>query len=136
VASVSASRPRGNAGDPRASDVTGQLSCCILCGALGAIGGSCLAGAGVGTRRGHRVIRGRRDPRRGGSGGYGRWLVLPRSALALPVAFVSAANIDPCTCGAGTSSSVPTSAAQLRDSYRSATGRYVVDLRDANFSAW
>jgi hypothetical protein len=62
--------------------------------------------------------------------GYGRWLILPALALALPVAFVSAANID-LHGGAGDKQYVPNSPFEVKDSYRVGAGRLVVDLRDA-----
>jgi hypothetical protein len=125
---VSGERPRGNAGD-LARSVARGMGVLILCGAL-AIGGAWLAGAGGGTAAAIAVIAAGAILAGAALEGYGRWLVLPALALALPVAFVSAANID-LHGGAGDKQYVPTSAAQVRDSYRVGTGRLVVDLRNA-----
>jgi phage shock protein PspC (stress-responsive transcriptional regulator) len=125
---VSGERPRGNAGD-LARSVARGIGVLILCGAL-AIGGAWLAGAGGGTAAAIAVVAAGAILAGAALEGYGRWLVLPALALALPVAFVSAANID-LHGGAGDKQYVPTSAAQVRDSYRVGTGRLVVDLRDA-----
>jgi hypothetical protein len=59
-----------------------------------------------------------------------RWLILPALSLALPVAFVTAADID-LHGGAGDKQYTPFSAAQVRDTYRLGAGRLVVDLREA-----
>jgi hypothetical protein len=59
-----------------------------------------------------------------------RWLILPALALALPVALVSAADID-LKGGVGEREYRPASAADLREHYRLGMGRLVVDLRNA-----
>jgi phage shock protein PspC (stress-responsive transcriptional regulator) len=59
-----------------------------------------------------------------------RWLILPALALAVPVAFVSAAGIE-LRGGYGEREYRPRSAAELRDGYRLGAGRLVVDLRTA-----
>jgi phage shock protein PspC (stress-responsive transcriptional regulator) len=125
---VSGERPRGNARDVARSLARG-LGVLILCGAL-ALGGAWLAGAGGGTAAAIAVIAAGAILAGAALEGYGRWLVLPALSLALPVAFVSAANID-LHGGAGDEQYVPTSAAQVRDSYRVGAGRLIVDLRDA-----
>jgi phage shock protein PspC (stress-responsive transcriptional regulator) len=124
---VSGERPRGD-GD-LARSVARGIGVLILCGAL-AIGGAWLAGAGGGTAAAIAVIAAGAILAGAALEGYGRWLVLPALALALPVAFVSAANID-LHGGAGDEQYVPTSAAQVRESYRVGAGRLIVDLRDA-----
>lgn len=125
---VSGERPQGDARNIARSIARG-LGILIICGAL-AIGGAWLAGAGGGTVAAITVIAAGAILAGAALEGYGRWLVLPALALALPVAVVSAANID-LHGGAGDKEYVPTSAVQVRDSYRLGAGRLVVDLRDA-----
>ncbi len=57
-----------------------------------------------------------------------RWLILPALALALPVAFVAAADVD-FDGGIGEREYHPTSAAQIRDRYELGIGSLVLDLR-------
>jgi phage shock protein PspC (stress-responsive transcriptional regulator) len=125
---VSGERPNTNARNVTRSIGRG-LGMLILCGAL-AIGGAWLAGAGGGTAAAITVIVAGAALAGAALEGHGRWLILPALALALPVAVVSAANID-LHGGAGDKQYVPTSAAQVRDTYRLGAGRLVVDLRDA-----
>jgi len=101
----------------------------ILCVAL-AIGGALLAGAGGGTAAAIAVIVAGGALAGAALEGYGRLLVLPALSLALPVAFVSAANID-LHGGAGDKEYTPTSAAQVQNTYRLGAGRLIVDLRQA-----
>lgn len=61
--------------------------------------------------------------------GGARWLVLPALAIALPLAFVSAAGID-LDGGIGDKRVHPASVAELRDGYRLGAGQLIVDLRD------
>ncbi|MDP2713008.1 MAG: LiaF-related protein, partial [Solirubrobacteraceae bacterium] len=58
-----------------------------------------------------------------------RWLVLPALAIALPLAFVSAAGIE-LEGGIGERRERPGTVAELRDGYRLGVGALVVDLRD------
>jgi phage shock protein PspC (stress-responsive transcriptional regulator) len=126
---VSGERPQGDAGHVARSIGRG-LGVLILCLAL-AFGGAWLAGAGGGTVAAIVVIAAGAVLAGAALEGYGRWLVLPALSLALPVAFVSAANID-LHGGAGDKEYTPTAASQVRDTYRLGAGRLVVDLRDAN----
>lgn len=66
--------------------------------------------------------------------GRARRLILPALALAVPVAFVSAAGID-LRGGVGSHGYRPTSAGGLRDRYKLGAGRLVVDLRGARLPA-
>jgi phage shock protein PspC (stress-responsive transcriptional regulator) len=66
--------------------------------------------------------------------GGARWLVLPALAVALPLAFVSAANID-LKGGFGQRTERPTTLAEVHDSYRIGAGELVVDLRDVKLPA-
>jgi phage shock protein PspC (stress-responsive transcriptional regulator) len=125
---VSGERPHGDARNIARSIGRG-LGVLILCVAL-AFGGAWLAGAGGGTVAAIVVIVAGAVLAGAAFEGYGRWLVLPALSLALPVAFVSAANID-LHGGAGDKEYTPTAASQVRDSYHLGAGRLVVDLRDA-----
>jgi phage shock protein PspC (stress-responsive transcriptional regulator) len=66
--------------------------------------------------------------------GGARWLVLPALAIALPLAFVSAADID-LKGGFGERTERPATVAELHDSYRIGAGELVVDLRDVTLPA-
>ena len=66
--------------------------------------------------------------------GGARWLVLPALAIALPLAFVSAAGID-LDGGFGERNERPTSVAEIHDSYRIGAGALVVDLRNVKLPA-
>jgi phage shock protein PspC (stress-responsive transcriptional regulator) len=61
--------------------------------------------------------------------GGARWLVLPALAIALPLAFVSAADID-LDGGFGERRIQPATVAELEQGYRLGAGELVVDLRD------
>ncbi len=61
--------------------------------------------------------------------GGARWLVLPALAIALPLAFVSAADID-LDGGFGDRHERPTSLSELHDGYKLGAGELIVDLRD------
>jgi phage shock protein PspC (stress-responsive transcriptional regulator) len=128
---VSGDRPQAGARDVARSIGRG-IGVLIICFAL-ALGGAWLAGAGGGTAAAITVIAAGAILVGAALEGYGRWLILPVLSLALPVAFVSAANID-LHGGAGDKQYAPTSAAQVRDSYRLGAGRLVVDLRDAQLT--
>jgi len=66
--------------------------------------------------------------------GGARWLVLPALAIALPLAFVSAAGID-LDGGFGERTERPATLAEVHDSYRIGAGEIVVDLRDVKLPA-
>ena len=61
--------------------------------------------------------------------GGARWLVLPALAIALPLAFVSAAGID-LNGGFGERREDPATLAEVHDAYRLGAGELVIDLRD------
>ncbi len=61
--------------------------------------------------------------------GGARWLVLPALAIALPLAFVSAAGID-LEGGFGERHERPNSLSELREGYKLGAGELIVDLRD------
>ena len=66
--------------------------------------------------------------------GGARWLVLPALAIAMPLAFVSAAGID-LDGGFGQRTERPAAVAELRDGYRLGMGELVLDLRDVELPA-
>jgi phage shock protein PspC (stress-responsive transcriptional regulator) len=66
--------------------------------------------------------------------GGARWLVLPAMAIALPLAFVSAADID-LDGGFGQRTERPATLAEVHGSYRIGAGELVVDLRDVKLPA-
>jgi len=66
--------------------------------------------------------------------GGARWLVLPALAIALPLAFVSAAGID-LNGGFGERDVRPATMAELEDGYRLGAGELVVDLRELDLPA-
>ncbi len=61
--------------------------------------------------------------------GGARWLILPALAIALPLAFVSAAGID-LDGGFGDRHERPATLAELQQSYRLGAGELVLDLRE------
>lgn len=69
----------------------------------------------------------------GGFFGGARWLILPALMMALPVAVVSAADIE-FKGGVGDRQYRPASVEDLRPIYRLGAGRLRVDLRDVEFS--
>lgn len=66
--------------------------------------------------------------------GGARWLVLPALAIALPLAFVSAAGID-LDGGFGERRERPATLAELDQGYRLGVGELVVDLRELDLPA-
>ncbi len=66
--------------------------------------------------------------------GGARWLVLPAMAIALPLAFVSAADID-LDGGFGERTERPATVAEMHDGYRIGAGELTVDLRDVELPA-
>ena len=136
---ATAERPSGGAtgGDsPRRK--TGQrllLGLLVLVASFAfAVGGAWLAGAASVTAGGLAVIGAAVAVAVGAYFGFGRWLILPALALAIPVGIVSAAGID-LHGGAGDRNYNPASAEQLRDSYKLGAGRLLVDVRNTNLPA-
>ncbi len=66
--------------------------------------------------------------------GGARWLILPAIAIALPLAFVSAAGID-LDGGFGDRHERPGTVAEVKDSYRLGAGELTIDLRDVDLPA-
>jgi phage shock protein PspC (stress-responsive transcriptional regulator) len=125
---VSGDRPKGGGRDITRAAARG-VGMLIVCVAL-ALGGAWAAGTGGATAAAIAVIIAGAALAGAALEGYGRWLILPALSLAIPVAFVSAANID-LHGGAGDKQYTPNSPLEVKDSYRLGAGRLVVDLRDA-----
>lgn len=66
--------------------------------------------------------------------GGARWLVLPALAIALPLAFVSAAGID-LDGGFGERTERPGTLAEVKSNYRLGAGELIIDLRDVKLPA-
>jgi hypothetical protein len=66
--------------------------------------------------------------------GGARWLVLPALAIALPLAFVSAAGID-LDGGFGERHVRPGTLAEVKSGYQLGAGELVIDLRDVKLPA-
>jgi phage shock protein PspC (stress-responsive transcriptional regulator) len=129
---VSGEAPRGNAREVLRAAVLslGILAiCCVV-----AIAGGWVAAVGSGALAAALVIGAGVMLVIGAFAGGARWLIPPALALALAVAFVSAANID-LDGGVGEREYRPSSVADLRDRYELGMGRLVVDLRDADLPA-
>jgi phage shock protein PspC (stress-responsive transcriptional regulator) len=69
----------------------------------------------------------------GAFAGRVRWLILPALSVALPLAFVAAADID-LRGGIGERRFNPASESDIRDRYRLGAGELVLDLRDVDLS--
>jgi phage shock protein PspC (stress-responsive transcriptional regulator) len=134
---ATAERPSGSTTGGDAPRKTGQrllLGLLVLVGsAVLAIGGAWLAGAGSITAAGIAVLSVALMVGLGAVAGFGRWLILPALAFAIPVGVVSAAGID-LHGGAGNREYNPVSAAQLRPSYKVGAGRLMVDVSNANLT--
>jgi phage shock protein PspC (stress-responsive transcriptional regulator) len=129
---VSGEGPGADAGDvaKRAALGIGLLA---LCGLI-AIGGAWAAAAGGETVVAIVVIAAGAAILLGAFLRPVRWLVLPALALALSAGTVSASGID-LDGGVGDRDYRPTSATDLRDTYRLGIGQLVVDLRQTDLPA-
>ena len=123
---ASGERPRGNAGDLARRALLG-LGLLIACGAL-AVASFFASGLGGGVVVAGIVIAAGAALVAAAFVGGARWLVLPALAIALPLAFVSAANID-LDGGFGERRERPATIAELDKTYRLGAGELVVDLR-------
>jgi phage shock protein PspC (stress-responsive transcriptional regulator) len=124
---ASGQRPSGSAGDVvrRAAKGIGLL---IACGAL-ATASFFASGLGGGVVVAGIVIAAGAALVAAAFVGGARWLVLPALAIALPLAFVSAAGID-LDGGFGERRERPATAAELAQTYHLGAGELVVDLRE------
>jgi phage shock protein PspC (stress-responsive transcriptional regulator) len=123
---VSGERPSPNAGDLARRALLG-LGLLIVCGAL-AVASFFASGLGGGVVVAGIVIAAGATLVAAAFVGGARWLVLPALAIALPLAFVSAANID-LDGGFGERRERPASIAELDKTYRLGAGELVIDLR-------
>ncbi len=124
---VSGERPSGSPRDVvrRAALGIGLL---IACGAL-AVASFFASGLGGGVVVAGIVIAAGAGLVAAAFVGGARWLVLPALAIALPLAFVSAAGID-LDGGFGERRERPATVAELAQTYRLGAGELVVDLRE------
>lgn len=124
---VSGERPQGSAGDVARRALLGLA---VLAGcALLAIASFLAAGLGGDVVVAALVIAAGAALVAGAFLGGARWLVLPALAIALPLAFVSAAGID-LDGGFGDRRERPATVAELKPAYRLGAGKLVVDLRE------
>ncbi len=129
---VSGERPSGSASDvaKRAALGVALLFGCFLL----AVGSFVASGLGGGVVIASLVIAAGAALVAAAFLGGARWLVLPALAIALPLAFVSAASID-LNGGVGERRVRPGTLAEVKDSYRLGAGELVVDLRDVELPA-
>jgi phage shock protein PspC (stress-responsive transcriptional regulator) len=129
---VTGERPTGTAGQVarRAALGVGLL---LGCAAL-AVGSFLASGLGGGVVIAALVIAAGAGLVAAAFVGGARWLVLPALAIAVPLAFVSAAGLD-LDGGFGDRHVRPGTVAELDDGYRLGAGELVVDLRDVDLPA-
>jgi phage shock protein PspC (stress-responsive transcriptional regulator) len=129
---VSGERPSGGPSDILRRAVLGfglLVGCAVL-----AVGSFLASGVGGGVVVAGLVIAAGAGLVAAAFVGGARWLVLPALAIALPLAFVSAAGID-LKGGFGHREERPATLAELHDGYRLGAGELVVDLRDLELPA-
>lgn len=124
---VSGERPSGGPGDVAGRALLGFVVL-LACGAL-AVGSFIATALGGGVVVAGLVILAGAGLVAAAFVGGARWLVLPALAIALPLAFVSAAGLD-LEGGFGDREERPATLADLHDGYRLGVGQLVVDLRD------
>ena len=129
---VSGERPAGGAGTIARRAALG-VALIVGCFALG-VGSFFASGLGGGVVIASLVIAAGAALVVSAFAGGARWLVLPALAIALPLAFVTAAGID-LDGGFGEKRVRPGSVAEIRESYRLGMGELVVDLRDVKLPA-
>ena len=129
---VSGERPAGGAGTIARRAALG-VALIVGCFALG-VGSFFASGLGGGVVIASLVIAAGAALVVSAFAGGARWLVLPALAIALPLAFVTAAGID-LGGGFGEKRVRPGSVAEIRESYRLGMGELVVDLRDVKLPA-
>jgi phage shock protein PspC (stress-responsive transcriptional regulator) len=105
------------------------LGLLVVCAFL-AVGGAWAGATGGGTAVALVVIASGLALVAGAFVGGARWLILPALSVALPLALVSASDLD-MSGGTGNREYRPADAASLRPSYKLGVGRLVVDLRKA-----
>ena len=124
---VSGERPTGSAGDVARRAAQG-IALLAACAAL-AVGSFFASGLGGGVVVASIVIAAGAGLVAAAFVGGARWLILPALAIALPLAFVSAAGID-LDGGFGERREHPATLGELEGGYRLGAGELVVDLRD------
>jgi phage shock protein PspC (stress-responsive transcriptional regulator) len=129
---VSGERPSGTAGDVVRRAALG-VALLLGCFAL-AIGSFLASGFGGGVVVAALVIAAGAALVAAAFVGGARWLVLPAMAIALPLAFVSATNVD-LHGGFGERHVRPGTLAEVKDGYRLGAGELVIDLRDVKLPA-
>jgi phage shock protein PspC (stress-responsive transcriptional regulator) len=129
---VSGERPSGSAGDVARRAALG-VALLLGCFAL-SVGSFFASGLGGGVVIAALVIAAGAALVAAAFVGGARWLVLPALAVALPLAFVSAASID-LNGGFGERHVRPGTLAEVEDGYRLGAGELVVDLRDVKLPA-
>jgi phage shock protein PspC (stress-responsive transcriptional regulator) len=129
---VSGERPSGSARDVARRAALG-VALLLGCFAL-AVGSFLASGFGGGAVVAGLVIAAGAALVAAAFVGGARWLVLPAVAIALPLAFVSAAGID-LDGGFGERHVRPGTLAEVKDGYRLGAGELVVDLRDVTLPA-
>ena len=129
---VSGERPQGGAGNVARRALQG-IALLIACGAL-AVASFFASGLGGGVVVAGIVIAAGAALVAAAFVGGARWLVLPALAIALPLAFVSAAGID-LDGGFGERRERPATLAELAQGYRLGAGELVVDLRQLDLPA-
>jgi phage shock protein PspC (stress-responsive transcriptional regulator) len=129
---VSGERPSGS---PRTILRRAALGSALLLGCLAlAVGSFFASGFGGGVVIAALVIAAGAALVAAAFVGGARWLVLPALAIALPLAFVSSANID-LHGGFGERHVRPGTLAEVKADYRLGAGELVVDLRDVDMPA-
>ena len=129
---VSGERPSGSPGDVARRALQG-IGLLIACGAL-SVASFFASGLGGGVVVAGIVIAAGAGLVAAAFVGGARWLVLPALAIALPLAFVSAAGID-LDGGFGERRERPATLSELEQSYRLGAGELVVDLRELDLPA-
>ena len=125
-------RPSGGAGDVLRRAALG-VGLIVLCAGL-ATGSFLASGLGGGVVVAGLVVATGAALVGAAFVGGARWLVLPAMAIALPLAFVSAADID-LDGGFGDRTERPATVQEIKDSYRIGAGELVIDLRDVKLPA-
>jgi len=129
---VSGERPTGG---PRSIARRAALGVALIMGCLAlSVGSFFAAGFGGGVVIASLVIAAGAALVAAAFVGGARWLVLPALAIALPLAFVSAANID-LDGGFGEREVRPGTLAEVKKDYRLGMGELVIDLRDVKMPA-
>ena len=129
---VSGERPSGSPGDVARRALQG-IGLLIACFAL-SVASFFASGLGGGVVVASIVVAAGAGLVAAAFVGGARWLVLPALAIAMPLAFVSAAGID-LDGGFGERRERPATLSELEQTYRLGAGELVVDLRELDLPA-